>query len=74
MGSANNIGIRLAKTNYVLILNPDVKLIEDTIINLSSEIELIKNLAIASPLEITSLKKKKRETRITGFIMGSGKI
>jgi len=58
MGSANNIGIRFAKTNYVLILNPDVKLIEDTIINLSSEIELIKNLAIASPLEITSLKKK----------------
>ena len=38
MGSANNIGIRLAKTNYVLILNPDVKLMEDTLMNLSSGI------------------------------------
>ena len=58
MGSANNIGIKLAKTNYVLILNPDVKLMQDTIINLSSEIKLIKNFAIASPLEISDLKKK----------------
>ena len=58
MGSANNIGIRLAKSNYILILNPDVKLMEDTIINLSSEIELIKNFAIASPIEISYLKKK----------------
>ncbi len=58
MGSANNIGIRLAKTNYVLILNPDVKLTQDTIINLTSEIELINNFAIAAPMEITDLKKK----------------
>ena len=58
MGSANNIGIRLAKTNYVLILNPDVKLMENTIISLSSEIESIRNFAIASPLEITNLKKR----------------
>ena len=58
MGSANNIGIRFAKTNYVLILNPDVKLMEDTLMNLSSGIELIKNLAIASPLEITNVKKR----------------
>ena len=58
MGSANNIGIKLAKTNYVLILNPDVKLTQDTIINLTSEIELINNFAIAAPMEITDLKKK----------------
>ena len=38
MGSANNIGIKLAKTNYVLILNPDVKLTQNTIINLTYEI------------------------------------
>jgi len=58
MGSANNIGIKLAKTNYVLILNPDVKLMKDTIINLTSEVELIKKFAIAAPMEITDLKKK----------------
>ena len=58
MGSANNIGIKLAKTDYVLILNPDVKLMQDTIINLISEVELIKNFAIAAPMEITDLKKK----------------
>ena len=59
MGSANNIGIKLVKTNYVLILNPDVKLMQDTIINLTSEVELIKQFAIAAPIEITDLKKKK---------------
>ena len=58
MGSANNFGIKLAKTNYVLILNPDVKLTQNTIINLTSEIELINNFAIAAPMEITDLKKK----------------
>ena len=58
MGSANNIGIKLAKTNYVLILNPDVKLTQNTIVNLTSEIELIDNFAIAAPIEITDLKKK----------------
>ena len=59
MGSANNIGIKLAKTNYVLILNPDVELTQNTIVNLTSEIELINNFAIAAPMEITDLKKKK---------------
>jgi GT2 family glycosyltransferase len=58
MGSANNIGIKLAKTNYVLILNPDVKLTQNTIINLTSEIELIDRFAIAAPMEITDIKKK----------------
>ena len=58
MGSANNIGIKLAKTNYVLILNPDIQLKQDTIINLISEIETIKDFAIAAPNEITDLKKK----------------
>jgi GT2 family glycosyltransferase len=58
MGSANNIGIKLAKTNYVLILNPDVKLTQNTMVNLTSEIELIDNFAIAAPIEITDLKKK----------------
>ena len=58
MGSANNVGIKLAKTNYVLILNPDVKLTQNTIFNLISEIELTDNFAIAAPMEITDLKKK----------------
>ena len=58
MGPANNIGIKLVQTKYVLILNPDVELMQDTIINLKSEILKIKDFAIASPIEITDLKKR----------------
>ena len=58
MGSANNIGINLANTNYVLILNPDVQLMKDTISNLISGIKKIENFAIAAPLEISDLRKK----------------
>ena len=40
-GKANNAGIRLANTNFVYIINPDVTLEKETIHNLSSELQNI---------------------------------
>ena len=31
MGAANNLGIELCKTDYVFVINPDVKFYKDTI-------------------------------------------
>lgn len=69
---ANNKGIKLASTNFVYIINPDVRLEKDTIENLSFELENLKDFSIASPLETTSLenrnfgffKKKQRDWRM----------
>ena len=49
MGSANNLGINLAKTDYVLILNPDVILEHDTIDKLIEASINISNFAIIAP-------------------------
>jgi len=55
---ANNKGIKLASTNFVYIINPDVRLEKDTIENLSFELENLKDFSIASPLETTSLENR----------------
>ena len=46
----NNIGIRYAKSDYVLILNPDVLLFEETIINLINEGKNLKDFGIISAI------------------------
>jgi len=51
MGSGNNIGIKLAKTDYVFILNPDVVLENDTINELILASEQLSDFAILAPLE-----------------------
>ena len=51
MGSGNNIGIKLAKTEYVLILNPDVILEQNTISELYSASQKLSDFTILSPLE-----------------------
>ena len=48
-GAGNNLGIKEAKTNYVLILNPDTVLNESTIPNLLKQAELIDDFAIMGP-------------------------
>ena len=48
-GAGNNLGINLAKSNYVLILNPDTILYENTIPNLMYQADLIKDFAIMGP-------------------------
>ena len=50
MGAGNNIGIKKAKTDYVLILNPDVILESSTINQLIAASKKIVNFAILAPI------------------------
>ena len=50
MGAGNNIGIKKAKTDFVLILNPDVILETTTINELIIATQRIKNFAILAPI------------------------
>jgi GT2 family glycosyltransferase len=50
MGSANNIGINLAETNYVLLLNPDVTLQPDTLDKIFLASKELSEFAILSPI------------------------
>ena len=51
MGSGNNIGIKAAKTEYVLILNPDVILEQNTIEELILAGNKLLDFTILAPLE-----------------------
>lgn len=48
-GKANNIGLYEAKSNYVLLLNPDTKLRKDTVSELIKGAGKIKNFALLAP-------------------------
>ncbi|MFL2895901.1 MAG: glycosyltransferase [Candidatus Pelagibacter sp.] len=65
MGSGNNIGIKYAKSDYVLILNPDVLLFKNTIDNLVDEGKQLRNFAIISSIsdnkEFPNFSIKKKE-------------
>mgnify|MGYP006111905911 FL=1 len=50
MGGGNNIGIKMIKTDFVLILNPDVTLEESTISELITASQLISDFAILAPI------------------------
>jgi GT2 family glycosyltransferase len=49
-GKANNIGLRFAKTEYVLLLNPDSLVFENTIEILNFYAEYIKDFALLAPI------------------------
>jgi len=49
-GKANNIGLRLAKTKYVFLLNPDTILHKDALEVLTNYAERIKNFALLAPI------------------------
>jgi len=51
MGSGNNIGIKVATTEYVLILNPDVVLEKDTMEELFLASKKITDFTILAPIE-----------------------
>ena len=55
-GKANNFGITKSKTNYVFILNPDAKLLDNTLENLCETLNNI-DFSIAAPIEIKEKKK-----------------
>ena len=50
MGAGNNIGIENAKSDFVLILNPDVLLFKNTIDQLINAGKNLKEFAIMSPI------------------------
>jgi N-acetylglucosaminyl-diphospho-decaprenol L-rhamnosyltransferase len=54
MGSGNNFGIKLVKTEYVLILNPDVILEPNTLKELEVSSKNCQNFAILSPISINT--------------------
>ena len=49
-GKANNIGLKLARTKYVLLLNPDTFLYKDTIKILLDSAKKIKDFALLAPI------------------------
>ena len=51
MGSGNNIGLKAADTDYVLLLNPDVLLEENTIEELFMASQNLNNFSMLAPLE-----------------------
>ena len=50
MGAGNNIGIKKAKTDFILILNPDVILEDSTINKLIVASQQIENFSILAPI------------------------
>ncbi len=52
MGSGNNLGLRHVKTDYAIILNPDVILEKNTIQEIIIHSKNINNFAILAPLSI----------------------
>ena len=65
MGAANNIGIKLASTDYVYILNPDTTLEKETLENLFQASKDLHNFSIISPIHsnknLPNWKKKSKE-------------
>ena len=50
MGSSNNIGIKKANTQFVYVLNPDVRFKKDTFEKLQISFESIEDFSILSPI------------------------
>lgn len=48
-GIANNIGVRAAKTQWVLMLNPDIEIGENAIQNLLAATKIYQNIGILAP-------------------------
>ena len=74
MGTGNNIGIKYAKTNYVMILNPDVILEENTLENIFLASKEISDFSILSPLSADinfpnyKILDKKKNNKIKSLI------
>ena len=61
-GGGNNLGVKVSQTNYVLVLNPDTILNNNTIPNLLKEAEIIKDFAIIGPRIVEDNAEKKNGT------------
>ena len=72
MGAGNNIGILNSKTDFVYILNPDVKFNENTFRFLNDAISELKDFAIISPIsDNPKFPNYKEETNIPYMQMTS---
>ena len=72
MGSGNNIGLKAADTDYVLLLNPDVLLEENTIEELFMASQNLNNFSMLAPLEKNFnnygfLNKKKKNKELEDY-------
>ena len=52
-GAGNNLGIKISKTKYVLTLNPDTILYENTISKLLEQANIIEDFALLGPKVIS---------------------
>ena len=50
MGAGNNIGLKLCKTNFAFVLNPDIKFRKDTIVKFLDALNNAPDFTLASPL------------------------
>ena len=69
-GAGNNLGINLAKTNHVLILNPDTILLDNTIEKLIEAADKIKNFAILGPKIYGETEKESQNYVSVQYIKG----
>ncbi len=72
-GAGNNLGIKNSKTKYVLTLNPDTILYEDTISKLLEQADLIEDFALLGPKVISELENKNKtdiKTESVNYIKG----
>ncbi len=58
---ANNVGVQKARGNYVLLLNPDTEIIDDSIERLHSLFSSSGNIAAAGPVLLNQQKKPTKE-------------
>ena len=74
MGAGNNIGLKLCKTKYAYVLNPDVKLKHNTLKILLQTLEKVQDFTLASPKNENpqypnyKLFKKKNEIESSNII------
>ena len=66
-GAGNNLGIEKAKTKYLLILNPDTTLQNNTLDELLFSAEKIKNFAILGPKIIEGDEISEKEINLNNF-------
>ena len=73
MGAGNNIGINSAKSDFVLLLNPDVVLFDDTLDKLIKAGQDLANFVLMSPISVNDnypnykIKNKKNINKLNIF-------
>ena len=69
-GAGNNLGIKLAKSKYVLILNPDTILLHNTIEKLNQATKKIKDFAILGPKIYGENDNERQDYKSVEYIKG----